>query len=142
MSAALALRTLPAEQLGFGWPEEIRPVRTEKDRPPAATMDSNDLTEALHGALRRAFDGADSPVKRIARAANSNERAAKDWWQGKNLPSAVHLLRLMATVPEFAGEVRRLTGMYADLDPEFERDFHMAMLTFGKLLDRKRGGER
>ena len=33
------------------------------------------------------------------------------------------MLRLMATVPEFAAEVRRLTAQHADLDPEFARVF-------------------
>lgn len=136
MSALAYLRTPWAEQLGFGWPEENRPGGTENPRPPATKMDTNDLTEALYLALHRAFDGTDAPIKRIARIANSNERAAKDWWGGKNLPNAVHLLRLMAQVPEFAGEVRRLTGMEADLEPEFAAAFNEAMRAFSKLKGR------
>ncbi len=124
-----------AEQLGFGWPEEIVPAGRKS--PSARDEDGHQRPD--QGALPRAASRlrrADAPIKRIARIANSNERAAKDWWGGKNLPNAVHLLKLMAQVPEFAGEVRRLTGMEADLEPEFAAAFNEAMRAFSKLKGR------
>lgn len=100
-------------------------------------LGQNELAQAVGRALRSAFGSESAPIKRIANAANSNERAAKNWYEGRNCPDALYLLRLIATVPELQAEVRRLTGMVGDLDPEFERDFLRLMSTY----QRKRDGE-
>lgn len=133
MGELARLPSLPPEQCAFPFPEIFPSPSREKFQAPATKMDTGDMTTAVCGALRRAFDGTDSPVKRIARLANCNARTAEGWYQGKNMPDAVHLLRLMAQVPELAGEVRRLTGMEADVDPEFGQAFMQAMRAFSKL---------
>lgn len=132
MGRVVPLSRLPAEQIAFGFPEDFAALSREKVGAPAADMDTGELTSTIYEALRRAFDGADSPVKRIARIANSNTRAAENWWQGKNLPDVVHFLRLAAQIPELKAEVRRLLGLREDLDPEFERSVHDLLRQFWK----------
>jgi len=88
----------------------------------AVELDTQIVTMRFAAALRSAFGDTKAAAKNVARAANSNLRAAENWLAGRNAPDAVHMLRLMATVPEFAAEVRRLTGMQSDMDPEFSRD--------------------
>lgn len=131
----LARRT--NEQIAFPFPEDFTGLTRENVAlPPAVKMDTGDITARIHRALRQAFDGVDSPVKRIARIANSNVRAAENWWQGKNSPGAVHLLRLAAQVPELKAEVRRLLGLTADLDPELEQAAMELMRQFSKRMGR------
>lgn len=80
--------------------------------------------------LQRAFSGRASPIKELAAAANINVRTAENLMAGRSAPSALVMLKLIASVPEFAAEVRRLTGMHNDIDPEFERDFQKLMQTY------------
>lgn len=109
----------------------------EKSSPaPVVAFGQHDLTEAVSGALQRAFAGRSSPVKEIARVANANVQTAKMWWQGRNCPDALYLLRLMAAVPELQAEVRRLTGMQADLDPEFDRAMQATMALYTRVRER------
>jgi hypothetical protein len=138
MGKVVALAAWPAEQIAFPFPETFAGTPREKSEAPILTMDTGDTTEALLGAIRDHFDGSHSPVKRLARIANCNTRSAENWWHGKNLPDVVHFLRLMAQIPELAAEVRRLTGLREDADPEFEQALHKAMAIFM----RRRGGER
>lgn len=120
MIGRTALAALPAEQIAFPWPERFAGKAREDSKAPILTMDTGDTTEAIVAAIRRAYDGNDSPVKRIARLANSNTRSAENWWRGKNLPDVVHFLRLAAQIPELKAEVRRLIGMESDINPEFD----------------------
>lgn len=115
------------------------PNRGESPAPGAApilTMGQHELTETLTGALRSAFEGQNASVKQAARAANANVETAKSWWNARSCPDALHLLRMMATIPAVRAEVRRLVGMHNDLDPEFERDMLAMMGRFAQLRDR------
>lgn len=102
----------------------------------ALEIGQNEYTEIVRDALRRAFGRERHAIKRLAGAANSNERTAKNWLEGKATPGGLHMLRLMATVPEFQAEVRRLTGMQADMDPEFERELHGLIRAYQRVRDR------
>lgn len=122
----------------------ISPARAAGKSPavpaiPVHTIGQNDLTGLVSLALHAAFGGRASPVKEIARAANANEKAAKDWWQGRTCPGALYFLRLIAAVPELQAEVRRLTGMHADLDPEFDRALQATLSLYTRVRDRKGG---
>jgi len=88
---------------------------------PIMRLGQAEYETAIHGALRRGFGHHRNPVGRIAEVANSNLSTARNWWERKCAPGGLHLLRLIAGEPTFQGEVRRLTGMATDLDPEFER---------------------
>lgn len=89
---------------------------------PIMSIDQRDYETAIHGSLRRAFGDHPHPVKRLATIANTNVRTSKNWWHGVCAPGGLHLLKLVASDATFAAEIRRLTGMASDLDPELERD--------------------
>jgi hypothetical protein len=115
-------------------------VRTVPNAMPASAALALDYTTALDclgGALQRAFGSHKSAAKKLALVIDRNERTAANLLSKRNLPDALNMLMLMATVPEFAAEVRRLTGMQANMDPEFERDLQRLVTQYQKM----RGGE-
>lgn len=88
---------------------------------PALNISQAEFADLVSQALHRAYGQDRYAVKRIAAAANTNVRAAKNWWEGRNAPDALHLLRLTAVVPELQAEVRRLANIQSALDPELDR---------------------
>ncbi|MFC3441205.1 hypothetical protein ACFOKF_08335 [Sphingobium rhizovicinum] len=53
------------------------------------------LAIAIAAALKEEFGNTPSAVKTIARLTRSNERAVRNWFEGKNSPSAENLVILM-----------------------------------------------
>ena len=53
------------------------------------------LTAALALALKEEFGAVASSIKTVAKLTNSNERAVRNWFEGKNSPSADNLVILM-----------------------------------------------
>lgn len=98
---------------------------------PALSMTQRDGERVVAHALQTAFGFGRRAARALADAANCNDRTALGWLTGESTPGFVHTLRLIATVPAFAGEVRRLTGMHADMDPAFQRDFIRLVQTYG-----------
>ncbi|MDC7812786.1 hypothetical protein [Sphingomonas koreensis] len=75
---------------------------TEKDRKLRSTpgnsfpeLSPSTLSAALALALKTEFGALASSVKTVARLTNSNERAVRNWFDGKNSPSADNLVILM-----------------------------------------------
>lgn len=60
---------------------------------PAITPDS--LAQVIAAALRAEFGATPSAVKTVARLTHSNERAVRNWFDGKNGPSSDNLVVLM-----------------------------------------------
>lgn len=117
--------------------ENFAAQRTEKYaglgmNAPALAIDTNDYTTIVRDCLHEHFGRSRSAIKEIARAANCNERAAENWWLGKNGPGGLHLLRLAAQVPNLQSELRRLMAMDAEHDAAFMRDF----ITFKDIVAR------
>lgn len=112
--------------------------KTDQLMPTALAFEigQNEYTGLVRDALQRAFGRERHAIKRLATVANSNERTAKNWLEGRATPGGLHMLRLMATVPEFQAEVRRLTGMQSDMDPEFERELHDLFRAYQKVRER------
>lgn len=100
------------------------------NRAAVMTMDHTTLTDRVCGVLKLVYDRDRLSRKELGRIADASSRSVENWLRGDNLPDGYHMLRLMAHFPEFAGEVRRLTAMEANHDPEFLRDFQRAMQTF------------
>lgn len=96
----------------------------------ALDVDYTTALDSLGGALQRTFGSEKSSAKKLALVIGGNERTAANLLAKRNLPDALNMLILMARVPEFAAEVRRLTNMRADMDPRFERDFTMLMQSY------------
>lgn len=97
----------------------------------ALTLTQRDAERAVARTLQSVFGYGRRAARAIADAANCNEKTALGWVEERGAPGFVHTLRLMAAVPEFAAEVRRLTGLQADMDPGFERDLQRLMQTYG-----------
>lgn len=53
------------------------------------------LAMAIAGALKEEFGNTPSALKTIAQLTRSNERAVRNWFEGKNSPSAENLVILM-----------------------------------------------
>jgi hypothetical protein len=103
---------------------------------PIDTLGQNELDKAHGEILRTAFGAASAPIARIAEIANVNERTAKNWYEGKCSPGLLSALRLMAHVPEYQGEMRRLAAMESDIDPNFERAMSEAITLFQQAAGR------
>jgi hypothetical protein len=92
-----------------------------------------EYTKRATGALRLAFINERMPVKKLAEVAQSSIATAKNWWEQRNPPEGLYQLRLLAAVPEYAAEVRRLTNMQANMDPEFERDLQRLVTQYQRM---------
>jgi hypothetical protein len=83
-------------------------------RPAAAIqrVDQAGFAAGFAAALHRGYGARVGKLKLIANDAGANERAAKNWLNGKNAPDAVHLLRL-ATFghPEVAAFLREICAV-------------------------------
>lgn len=110
----------------------IRPVGRPTNSAPA--LCPQNVAAVVSEALRKAYGQERASAKAIARAANTNERTARNWLEGRALPNFMSTLRLMATTPELRSAMDRLTAMESDLDPEAER----AMSALVQLLMRRR----
>jgi len=66
------------------------------------------FVEAIAIALRADFGASAAAVKRIARFTRANERAVRNWFEGKNGPSGEHLIRLMQHSDAVLGAVLSL----------------------------------
>jgi len=68
------------------------------------------LSEALAMALKVEFGALASSIKTVARLTNSNERAVRNWFDGKNSPSADNLVVLMQHSDQILRTVLELAG--------------------------------
>ena len=101
---------------------------TEKDRkirskignlfPGAPGLNPASFATQIAAALRRAYGGRHSAVKIVARAVGANERAVRNWFEGKNAPSGEYLVLLMCHSDEIMGSVLAMAG---------KREFAVAM---------------
>jgi hypothetical protein len=82
-----------------------------------------EINRRVHTALDFIFGDRAHKAKLAAKAANSNPRAAKQWFARENGMSLAAFINMARQVPEFRAEARRLMEMEADSDPEFERAF-------------------
>ena len=83
-------------------------------RNPFPTVKSDNLSfqTAVADALRRDFGSAPSSVKQVAKLVNANERAVRNWFDGKNGPSGEHLVMLMRHSTAVLEIVLALSGRY------------------------------
>lgn len=76
------------------------PRKTEKFSPKTEksffpSIDGEPLAVAIAAALKEEFGSTPSALKTIARLTRSNERTVRNWFEGKNSPSAGNLVILM-----------------------------------------------
>ncbi len=79
-------------------PNRRRMVRPKSGKriPPGAGggLGAGGFALAISAALRREFGDSRSAIKTIVRATSANERAVKNWYDGRNAPSAEFLVVL------------------------------------------------
>lgn len=88
---------------------------------PILTMDQFDYQRTVSGVLKGAFGQERHGAKKLAEAAGTNVSTAKNWLDEKSTPQGLHLLRLIATVPELQSEVLRLAAIETAMPAEFEK---------------------
>lgn len=106
---------------------------------PIVGMGRAELRAWVTGTLRSTFGAEKHAAKRLALVADATPKAAENWLAGKCMPQGLSMLRLIALVPEFQAEARRLMAMEAELDPRFERQLQETFRLFELLPRRARG---
>jgi len=95
--------------------ENDRIFRSESGKTfPALPGASSSYLLSICAGLNRDFGGAPAAVKTVARLVGANERAVRNWFEGKNGPSGAHLIVLMRHSPAVLEAVLSLAGR-ADL---------------------------
>lgn len=92
----------------------------------AATLDFSPrgVTRIVADALNRHFANSKSAAKEIADKTGCGVRTAEHWLAGRHAPDVFYFLQLLKEVPGLQAEVRRIIGMEANLDPEFQQAVH------------------
>lgn len=88
---------------------------------PAYEITQGDWIRASQKAMQAHVGNDKSGAKLLADILECSPRTAENYLQGRTAPSGLHFLRALASIPEFQAEVRRLSAMQADRDPEFDR---------------------
>jgi hypothetical protein len=88
---------------------------------PAYEITQGDWLKASQTAMQAHVGDNRSSAKKLADILECSPRTAENYLQGRTAPSGIHFLRALAVIPEFQAEVRRISQMQSDLDPEFER---------------------
>lgn len=76
----------------------------------AATSDATDFVGAVAHALRQEFGHQPAAVKSVARLVGANERAVRNWFEGKNGPNGGHLIDLMRHSDAVVDAMLRMCG--------------------------------
>lgn len=92
--------------LRSGNDRKVFPVRPMTE----VALDTMTVTEVLSGAIRKGFGDLKAATKRIAQAARTNTRTAKNWYEGNNAPDATNLIMLMRESDEVFQAVLELAG--------------------------------
>src|SRR5437016_5382545 len=122
----------------------------------APVVTSSQFAVLIASALDRDFGDAHASVKTICKLTGANDRAAKNWVEGKNGPDGPHLLALMSisdavleavlfaagrtdlvaamTIVDSKRELRRMLSLLTDLQNRRMKDFDLDRLSLGAVL--------
>src|SRR5262245_13561490 len=120
------------------------------------TVTAAQFAELIASALDRDFGDAHASVKAICKLTGANDRAAKNWVEGKNGPDGPHLLALMSVsdavleailsavgrndlviamaISDSKRELRRMLSLLHDLQDRKMKDFDPDRLSVGAVL--------
>jgi len=65
-----------------------------RGEPPSHSPGASEIARAISEALHQEFGDSHAAIKLIVRATGANERAARNWFDGKNAPSGEFLIAL------------------------------------------------
>ena len=119
-------------------PKGLRRIRSGfgKGVPPGGGgQGAGDLASAISAALRREFGDSRSAIKAIVRATSANERAVKNWYDGRNGPSAEFLVVLCRHSDAVLETVLALSGRDELLRAKRRTDAKAVLLEMLALID-------
>lgn len=96
---------------------------------------------AISEALHREFEGNASAVKTIAKLTGANERAVKNWYDGKNGPSGEFLVILCRHSEQVFEAVLTLSGRNDVLEAKQTLDVKKQLMVMLKALEKHQAGE-
>jgi len=96
--------------------------RTFSKLRPIDTISEREFALIVSAALQAHYGPLKASAKHVANDAGASIATAKNWLAGLCPPSSVYLKRLEAKVPGLAAEMRRLTALEAEIDPDFQRE--------------------
>jgi hypothetical protein len=97
-------------------------TRTMSEPAPIHQINDREFARIVSDALWQHYGPMKSTAKRIANDCGASVGTARNWLDALCPPSSVYLKRLEAKVPRLAAEMRRLTALEADLNPDFQRE--------------------
>lgn len=80
----------------------------------------NDWNKLAGEAIKAYMHSAGRTAKEVAAELGCSDRTIDNYVEGLTAPAGLYHLRALSVIPEYAAEVRRVSGM-TDTDPEFER---------------------
>lgn len=102
-------------------------------KPKIYELNAHEGAEICSLVVREHYSQHASPIKQFARDVEINEHTARNIYEGRNAPNFLTALKMMAAIPAFAAEARRLIGMEANLDPAFNEALNRVMQEFQKM---------
>jgi len=105
------------------------------ERAPIRDMDGSQFQMVVTSIIRQVFGAERHGAKRLSSAAGVTVETAKNWLREEQptTPQGLHLLRLMATVPELQAEMLRLAAIETSMPAEFERAFVAALHSYRRI---------
>lgn len=105
------------------------------DRAPIQDMDNSQFQGVVTSIIRRVFGAERHAAKRLSEAAGVTVETAKNWLKADvpTTPQGLHLMRLMATVPELQAEMLRLAAIQTTMPAEFEQAFLAAARVYRRV---------
>lgn len=101
------------------------------EHPPGA----GEIAQAISEALHREFGDSHAAIKLIVRATGANERAARNWFDGKNAPSGESLIALCRSCDQVLEAVLVLSGRSRILKAKHLLDAKEKLLEMISLID-------
>lgn len=103
------------------------------------TPGAGEIARAISDALHQEFGDSHAAIKLIVRATGANERAARNWFDGKNAPSGKSLIALCRSCDRVLEAVLVLSGRTKILNAKRLVDAKEKLLEMMSLIDEIEG---
>lgn len=109
------------------------------DRDSLPPLGAGEIARAISDALHLEFGNSHAAVKLIVRATGANERAARNWFDGRNAPNGESLIALCRSSDRVLEAVLVLSGRSTILSAKHLVDARETLLEMIALIDEIRG---
>ena len=90
--------------------ENVRKVQPKSGKPFPKEPRYDDFVAAIAAALKAEYEGKPGSVKAVGRLTHRNERAVRNWFEGRHGPSAENLVQLIRHSDHVLNAVLHLSG--------------------------------